>query len=111
MGCDYYTWIETVIIYKDLSGNSCEFVEEVDFDDYKRNYDYGSETYDPDVEDPPENPLTRDKRLYGSKYLYCNSMWVCKEPGKIRVLKMLEQHNIPLDRVVEVYKRMNGYWR
>jgi hypothetical protein len=111
MGCDYYTWIETVIVYKDLSDNRCEFVEEVDFDDYKRNYDYSSGSYDPDVEDPPENPLERDKRLYGANYLYCNNMWVCKEAGIQRVKGLLEEQKIPLDSVVEVYKRMDGYWR
>ena len=111
MGCDYYTWIETVIVWKDSSGNLVTFVEEVDFDDYKRNYDYTSGSYDADVEDPPENPLDLDKRLYGEKYLYCNNMWVCKEPGIQRVKGLLEKQNIPLDRLVEAYKRMNGYWR
>ena len=111
MGCDYYTWIETVIDYKDLSGKRREYIERPDFEEYERNYEYSSGSYDTDLEDPPENSLEIKKKWYGEKVLFENGSWKCKEAGKQRVQKLLEEQKISLESVVRIFKRMDGYWR
>ena len=129
MGCDYYTWIETVIEYKDLSGNLRTYIDKPDFEQYERNYEYNlGNTYDPDFEDRPENNELDQKILfYGVKVLFENGKWLCNENGKARIMGILNKEfcdmsddeseeetkndKIPVESLVKVIKRMNGYWR
>jgi hypothetical protein len=114
MGCDYYTWIETVIQYTDSSNNPNEYIEKPECDNYEKNYDYScysAHTYDPDFDDPPEHPLYRDIRMYGQKDMYTNNTWVCKPHGKSSVEAICEEQHIPIDKLTRVFKRKNGYIR
>lgn len=114
MGCDYYTWVETVIQYVDDSNNQQEYIEKPEFERYERNYDYscyGGGSYDPDFEDPPEYPLYSDIKSYGEKDMFVNGSWVCKPHGKLGIETICEDQNIPFDKVTRVFKRMNGYIR
>jgi hypothetical protein len=109
MGCDYYTWIETVVEYTDGEGKTKTYVEKPDFDHYERHYDGYSE-HDADFEDP-YNPLEEKKSYYGEKDLYTDGKWVCKPAGIARMTQMLETNTIPLERVTRIFKQLNGYWR
>ena len=111
MGCDYYTWIEIVIEYTDPSGHPQTHVEKPDSDEYERNYDFGTSSYDPDFDDPPEDSLTADIRYYGKKHYMENGKWVCKEYGKQHIEELCEEHKIPFENITAVYKRKNGYRR
>jgi hypothetical protein len=110
MGCDYYTWIETVVEYRDTSGVLMTYIDKPEFEQFKRNYVYDDGCYDPDFEWPP-NQLTVDIAYYGKKVLYENEIWLCIESGKQRILTLCYSQNIPIDRLETVYKVMNGYWR
>ena len=111
MGCDYYTWIETVIEYTNEKGETVEYVEKPEFEQYEKHYEFHSDSYDSDLDNPPEDSLTLRKRSYGEKILYNGNRWVCLEAGITRVTKVLAGQNIPLDKVVRIFKRMGGYWR
>lgn len=114
MGCDYYTWIETVIQYVDSSNSQKEYVEKPDRDDYKRNYDfscYSADKYDPDFDDPPQHPMYRDIESYGQKDMFINNTWVCKPHGKSTIEELCKDHNIPIDKLMRVFKRMDGFIR
>ena len=109
MGCDYYTWIETVIEYRDTSGVLMTYIDKPEYEQFKRNYVY-EESYDSDLEERPDQ-LSVDIAHYGKKVLYEDEIWSCTESGKRRSLYLCESQKIPVDRVVTVYKVMNGYWR
>jgi hypothetical protein len=111
MGCDYYTWIETVIQYTDASGNQSEYKEKPEFEEYERHYCFGSPDYDPDFDDPPEDELVVQIRQYGVKTLYADGAWRCKESGKQRILEICCHHDIPVASLTRVFKQMDGYWR
>ncbi len=111
MGCDYYTWVETVILYRDVSGNSCKFVDKPEFEQYTRRYCYGPAGHDPDFDDPPEGELEREIREYGTKLLFNDGEWLCKEAGKTRIVTICAEEKIPVGQLVRVFKQMNGYWR
>jgi hypothetical protein len=112
MGCDYYTWVETVIQYVDASNNQQEYIEKPAFDEYERNYADGYySSYDPDFEDPPEYPMYSDIRRYGQKDMYINNTWICKPHGKSSIEAICEEQKIPIDKLTHVFKRMNGYLR
>jgi hypothetical protein len=115
MGCDYYTWIETVIEYKDVSGNLCKYIEQPEFEEYERHYIYSYEetSYDPDFEDPPpkRNHLQEKINEFGVKVLFENNLWKCNENGKRRIIELLEENKIPFESITKVYKCMNGRWR
>jgi hypothetical protein len=111
MGCDFYTWIETVIEWKDLSENLALYIDKPDFEEYTRRYCWRTENYDPDFEEKPEDELRLEIREFGTKVLFEKGNWLCKEAGKNRILYLLEQQKIPLENLVSVYKRMDGYWR
>lgn len=109
MGCDYYTWIETVVEYTNEKGEIVEYVEKPEFKE--KHYVFGDRSYDPDFENPPDNELDIRKREYGELPLYNGTRWVCLEAGITRVTTILAEKNIPLDKVTRIFKRMNGYWR
>ena len=111
MGCDYYTWIETVVEYTDGEGKAKTYVEKPDFDHYERHYEGYSRSYDPDFEDPPESGLEIRKREYGEKILYNGARWLCNQSGIDRVKEILASKNIAITSVACAFKRMNGYWR
>lgn len=108
MGCDYYTWIETVIEYRDASGVLMTYIDKPEFEDYERHYDYSS--YDPDLEEKPD-PLSDRIARYGKQALFNNGAWICKEHGKQRILAVCEKQKILADGLLSVFKRMGGYWR
>ena len=110
MGCDYYTWIETVILYRDASGNSCQYVDKPAFEQYDRRYRMGTGSYDPDFESPPDE-LDQAIRYYNTKLLFNDGEWLCNETGKARVIVICDKQKIPVAELVRVYKQMNGYWR
>lgn len=109
MGCDYYTWIETVVEYRNASGVLMTYNDKPEFEDYKRNYVY-EESYDSDLEEPRDQ-LALDIADYGKKVLYTNGTWSCTEHGKQRLTTLCTTKQIPLNSVVNIYKVMNGYWR
>jgi hypothetical protein len=109
MGCDYYTWIETVIEYRDTSGVLMTYIDKPEYEQFKRNYVY-EESYDSDLEERPDQ-LSVDIAYYGKKILYEDEIWICTESGKQRILTVCSSQNIPIDRLETVYKVMNGYWR
>jgi len=111
MGCDYYTWIETIIQWKDLSGNLVHYVDKPEFQKYDRRYCWRREVYDPDFEDEPEDELDLEIREYGKKVLFSEGKWLCKEAGKQRILDILAERGVPVERLQYVCKKMNGYWR
>jgi hypothetical protein len=109
MGRDYYTWHETHIIYTDVSGAEVKFVLKEDAK--QGHYAYGH-SYDPDFEDPPsfDASLKQAISYYGTKWLYCNGEWVCKEAGQLRVKRILAGYFLPVQELKQVYKVLNGYW-
>ena len=114
MGCDYYTWVETVILWKDAQGKERHYKEKPGPENYERNYsfrDYGS--YDPDLEEAPAHDQELKDAIYsyGKKILFENGEWICTEVGKQRILQVCEEHKIPVESITVVYKKMNGYWR
>ena len=113
MGCDIYTWHDTVIVYMDASGILIKLI--LKEDNAEKHYGYEkyheSKHYDPDFEDPPRDSLQIMQESYGVKYFYNNNQWMCKEAGKQRMLVRLSLENIPLESVKEIYKVLNGYWR
>ncbi len=111
MGCDYYTWIETVIEWIDASGNFNTFIDKPDFEQYNRHYDGYRADYDPDVEDPPKTNLEIEIENYGEIVLFENGTWLCKEAGKRRILQILNDNHIPIEGLRKVFKRMDGYHR
>ncbi len=112
MGCDYYTWLETIIEWKDLSGNLHIYIQTPEFEQYERHYRWSDSTYDADFEDPPQRDELKEMIWsYGEKIFYENGVWECKEAGKNRILSILDTKKIPLTSVLRVYKQMNGYWR
>jgi len=106
MGCDYYTWIETIIVYKDLSGVVCRFV---DRGTPQRCYEE-LDDIDTDFKPLPTTGqiLNEEIRVYGKKTLFTAGMWVCHYNGKMRIRELCEAHKIPFDALVEVYKQMGG---
>jgi len=106
MGCDYYTWIETIIVYKDLSGVVGQFVERSPI---QRCY----ETVE-DVDTDFKLPLTTSQilneeiRIYGKKIMFTAGLWICHYNGKMRIRAICEVNGIPFDSLVEVYKQMGG---
>ena len=112
MGCDYYTWIETVIQYTDASGNQREYIDKPAYEAYDRHYCFGEVGYDPDFDAPPgEDELMCMIREYGVKTLYADRKWLCRDHGKQRILEICCHHDIPVGSLTRVFKLMNGYWR
>lgn len=112
MGCDYYTWIETVIEWKDLSGNIRKYTDKPGFEQYERHYIWNDSIYDADFDDPPESDELEEMIFnYGVKVLYENGNWKCKEAGKNRIMYILKYINISPESLIKVCKKMNGYWR
>ena len=106
MGCDYYTWIETIIVYKDLSGATCRFVER---GPTKRCYE-SFEDIDTDFKALPTTGqfLADEIRAYGKKTLYTVGFWVCHYNGKMRIREICDKNGILFNSLVEVYKQMGG---
>ena len=106
MGCDYYTWIETIIVYKDLSGGTGRYV---DRGASQRCYEE-LEDIDTDFKVPPTTGqiLAEDIRVYGKKTMYTAGLWVCHYNGKMRIRELCEANKIPFDSLIEVYKQMGG---
>ena len=108
MGCDYYTWIETIIVYKDLSGAMDQFVEH---GPTERRYEYETVEYiDTDFKLPPTTAqiLADEIRFYGRKLMYTAGLWICHYNGKMRIREICEANEIPFNSLVEVYKQMGG---
>ena len=103
MGYDYYTWIDTVIEYVDLSGIQQSVV---DSDEKLGKYVYYG---DPDFDEPYN--LNREIKSYGKKYLYQNETWRGLSASKERIQGLCTDNNIPFDRLVAVFKVRNGYVR
>lgn len=111
MGCDFMTWVQTYIEYKDLSTNEIKiYVELVHPKNIERHYGYfGYEnTYDPDFESPPEHPMFQMINDYGKRLMFENGKWLCNSHGESSVHLLCEENNIPFDNIVCVYKRMDG---
>jgi hypothetical protein len=106
MGCDYYTWIETIIVYKDLSGAVTRYV---DRGVSQRCYEE-LDDIDTDFKLPPTTGqiLAEEIRVYGKKPMHKAGMWVCHHNGKMRIQEICEKNGIPFDSLVEVYKQMGG---
>ena len=106
MGCDYYTWIETIIVYKDLSGGTCRFVER---GPTERCYENIGDI-DTDFKVPPTTGqiLADEIRTYGKKLMHTAGLWVCHYNGKMRIQDICEKNEIPFGSLVEVYKQMGG---
>jgi hypothetical protein len=115
MGCDYYTWIQTILEWKDTSGRMKQYIEKPEFEQYERHYIYSYEetNYDSDFEDPPpkRNHLQEKIEEYGVKVLFEDGSWKCNENGKKRILEILNENKIPVESLTNVYKCMNGRWR
>jgi hypothetical protein len=106
MGCDYYTWIETIIVYKDLSGAPCRFV---DRGPTERHYEDFS-SIDTDFKPLPVTGyiLAEEIKGYGQKKMFMDNFWLCHYNGKMRIRDICDANEIPFDSLVEVYKQMNG---
>ena len=106
MGCDYYTWIETIIVYKDLSGTLQYFVERGMMEKHYEDLSH----IDTDFKLPPspKQIIDEDIRIYGKKFLYTAGLWICHYNGKMRIYELCETNNIPINSLVEVYKKKNG---
>jgi hypothetical protein len=106
MGCDYYTWIETIIVYKDLSGATCRFVER---GPTERRYE-SVEDIDTDFKALPTTVqvLADTIRAYGKKTMHTAGFWVCHYNGKMRIREICDKNGISFNSLVEVYKQMSG---
>jgi len=106
MGCDYYTWIETILVYKDLSGTVCRFVQQ---GEKQRCYEE-LDDIDTDFKVPPTTGqlLAEEIRVYGKKVMFTAGFWVCHYNGKMRIRELCEANKIPFDSLTEVYKQMGG---
>ena len=106
MGCDYYTWIETIIVYKDLSGITCRFVER---GPTQRCYE-NVEDIDTDFKALPTTGqiLADEIRCYSQKKMFMDNYWVCHYNGKMRIRGLCMANEIPFDSLIEVYKQMGG---
>ena len=112
MGCDQYTWVETVVDFRDSSGNKQKFVEEVPHEQREKHQIFHCDEYDKDFEDPHnEDELETKKMVYGEKILQEDGQWFCKPHGIDRVKTLLANQKIDITTVVCVYKRLNGFWR
>jgi hypothetical protein len=111
MGCDYYTWIETVIEYRNENGETVTYIEKPEFEEYEKHYTVTYLKHDPDFDAPLEDELKAEIKRYGEPILYNGTRWVCQKAGVDRVTTLLEEQNILLSNVVRVFKRTNGYWR
>ena len=106
MGCDYYTWIETIIVYKDLSGTVCRFVER---GPTQRRYEDVGEI-DTDFKVPPNTGqiLADEIRAYSQKKMFMDNYWLCHYNGKMRIRELCMANEILFDSLIEVYKQMGG---
>jgi hypothetical protein len=106
MGCDYYTWIETIIVYKDLSGTVCRFVER---GPTQRRYEDVGEI-DTDFKLPPTTGqiLADEIRTYSQKKMFMDNYWLCHYNGKMRIRELCTANEIPFDSLIEVYKQLGG---
>jgi len=106
MGCDYYTWIETIIVYRDLSGATGRFVERGPAERCYEELD----DIDTDFKVPPTTGqiLAELIRVYGKKTMYTAGLWVCHYNGKMRIRELCATNAIPFDSLVEVFKQMGG---
>lgn len=103
MGCDYYSWIDTVIEYIDLSGIQ---QSAIDSSEKEAKYIYYG---DSDFEKPYD--LNEEIESYGKRYLYENNTWLGLSFSKQRIQQFCTINNIPFDRLVSVFKVKNGYVR
>ena len=106
MGCDYYTWIETIVVYKDLSGSLCRFVDQ---GAKKRCYEE-LDDIDTDFKPLPTTGQVLNEiiRVYGKKLMLTAGLWVCHYNGKMRICELCDANKIPFDSLVEVYKQLGG---
>lgn len=110
MGCDYYTWHETHILFTDPSGVEVKFVIK---DDNKWGHHAYERNYDPDFEDahPFDQQMRQDIAFYGKKELYHHKYgWSCNLNGKLRIERILAGYLLPVGTLKQVYKVLNGYW-
>jgi len=106
MGCDYYTWIETIIVYKDLSGATRRFVEQ---GEKQRCYEE-LDDIDTDFKVPPTTGqiLAEEIRVYGKKIMFADGKWLCHLNGKNRIRDLCAAEKLPFDGIIEVFKQMDG---
>jgi len=106
MGCDYYTWIETIIVYKDLSGVTCRFLER---GPTERRYE-SVEDIDTDFKALPTTGqiLADEIRAYSQKKMFMDNYWLCHYNGKMRIREICDKNGISFNSLVEVYKQMGG---
>lgn len=109
MGCDYYTWIETIIVYKDISGVIRKFIDK---EERQKRYVYEDNT-DTDFQSLPSiaDQLNTEICDYGKKKMFMDTYWLCTYNGKSRIRELCEANEIPLTSLVEVYKQMQGCLR
>ena len=106
MGCDYYTWVETVIVYKDLSGATHRFVER---GPQEKHYDDLSDV-DTDFRALPQTSqlVAEAIRAYGNKKMFTDTYWLCHYNGKLRIKDLCTANDIPFDSLVSVHKQLGG---
>jgi hypothetical protein len=110
MGCDYYTWVQTVVVYRTSAGSVRTFKPVVSMDEYDRHYDYENDSRDSDFEEWIDMLEVR-KKEYGKKVLFADGAWTCTQGGRSRIEHLCEKNEISVESLIEVYKILDGYRR
>lgn len=103
MGCDYYTWVETVIIYTDVSGNEQKHIHQ---EEWEKHYlsEYASPT-------EIQEMIACDSEFHGTISYYDAGGWDCTEEDRQSILEICNTRTIPEDAIVSVCERLNGWVR
>ena len=95
MGCDYYTWIETVIEYTTAAGTE-KYIEK------------GEPECHYIISDFDENPVEELEWAvieYGKPDLFENGQWVADRDC---IEALCEENKIPTNTITRVFKRKSG---